>query len=77
MKKESEAYLWGLLGISGFALTLPATKVVLPKLVNCSSFSPSSLSLLLLFSSPKNFPSKCLSPWPSFRCRCILVGNRG
>jgi drug/metabolite transporter (DMT)-like permease len=32
MKKESEAYLWGLLGISGFALTLPATKVALPLL---------------------------------------------
>jgi drug/metabolite transporter (DMT)-like permease len=30
MKKESEAYLWGFLGISGFALTLPATKVALP-----------------------------------------------
>jgi drug/metabolite transporter (DMT)-like permease len=32
MKKESEAYLWGLLGISGFALTLPATKVAIPLL---------------------------------------------
>jgi drug/metabolite transporter (DMT)-like permease len=32
MKKESEAYLWGLLGISGFALTLPATKVAVPLL---------------------------------------------
>jgi drug/metabolite transporter (DMT)-like permease len=32
MKKESEAHLWGLLGISGFALTLPATKVAIPLL---------------------------------------------
>ncbi len=32
MKKESEAYLWGLLGIGGFALTLPATKMALPLL---------------------------------------------
>ncbi len=32
MKKDSEAYLWGMLGISGFALTLPATKVAVPLL---------------------------------------------
>lgn len=30
MKQEGQAYSWGLLGISGFALTLPATKAAVP-----------------------------------------------
>ncbi|MCU0565191.1 MAG: DMT family transporter [Oculatellaceae cyanobacterium Prado106] len=30
MKKETEAYLWGLLGVMAFGLTLPATKAAVP-----------------------------------------------
>ncbi len=30
MKQEGQAYSWGLLGIGGFALTLPATKAAVP-----------------------------------------------
>lgn len=30
MKKETQAYLWGLLGIGAFGLTLPATKAAVP-----------------------------------------------
>jgi drug/metabolite transporter (DMT)-like permease len=62
MTKEVRSYLWGMLGVSGFGLTLPATKAAVPLLGIVSvgigrAVLAGILSLVLLFITHSKIPN--------------------
>lgn len=62
MKKETQAYLWGLLGIGTFGLTLPATKAAVPLFGFVTvgvgrAVIPGILGLVLLIATRSKIPT--------------------